>query len=163
MDIAGRMVQWAIELSKFDLKYKTRTAIKAQCLTDFVAEYAGDQEEESTTWELYVDGSSNKIGSGVGIILVNKGGAQIEVSLKFEFSASNNQVEYEALIAGLKPAEEVGATKVVIFSDSQVVTSKINGEYQAKHPNMKRYLDKTLEHLRRFAEIEDPFPKHLDK
>ncbi|XP_072064513.1 uncharacterized protein [Arachis hypogaea] len=137
-DIVGRMVQWAIELSEFDLKYETQTAIKAQCLTDFVAEYAGDQEEESTTWELCIDGSSNKIGSDACIILVEKGGTQIEVSLKFEFLASNNQAEYEALIAGLKLAEEVGATKVVVFSDSQVVTSQINGEYQAKDPNMKR-------------------------
>ncbi|XP_015953975.1 uncharacterized protein LOC107478346 [Arachis duranensis] len=120
MDIVGRMVQWAIELSEFDLKYETRIAIKAQCLTDFIAEYVGDPEEDATTWELYVDGSSNKIGSD----------------------------------AGLKLAEEVGATKVVIFSDSQVVTSQINREYQAKDPNMKRYLDKTLEHLRRFEETE---------
>ena len=63
------MVQWAIELSKFDLKYKTWTAIKDQCLTDFVAEYAGDQEEGFTTWELYVDGSSNKVGSGSNWLL----------------------------------------------------------------------------------------------
>ncbi|XP_015933178.1 uncharacterized protein LOC107459462 [Arachis duranensis] len=153
-DIARRMVQWAIELSKFDLKYKTRMAIKSQCLTDFIAEYAGDKEEESTTWELYIDGFSNKMGSGASIILVNKEGTQIEIFLKFEFSASNNQAEYEALIAGLKLAEEVGVTKVMIFSDSQVVTSQINEEYQAKDPNMKRYLEKTLEYLRRFAETE---------
>ncbi|XP_072071638.1 uncharacterized protein [Arachis hypogaea] len=146
------MVQWAIELSDFDLKYETRTAIKVQCLIDFMAEYAGDQEEASTTWKLCVDGSSNKIRSGAGIILVNQEGTQIEVSLKFEFPASNNQVEYEALIAGLKLVEEVGATKVVVFSDSQVVTSQINGEYQAKDPNMKRYL--VLEYLRRFSETE---------
>nr|XP_025653285.1 uncharacterized protein LOC112749238 [Arachis hypogaea] len=131
------MVQWAIELSMFDLRYKTWTAIKDQCLTDFVAEYAGDQEEAFTTWELYVDGSSNKVGS-----------------------ASNNQAEYEALIAGLKLAEEVGATKVVVFSNSQVVTSQINGEYQAKDPKMKRYFDKTLEYLGRFAKTE---VKHITR
>ncbi|XP_057719500.1 uncharacterized protein LOC130933916 [Arachis stenosperma] len=159
-DIAGRMVQWEIELSEFDLKYEARTAIKAQCLTDFLAEYTGDQEKKSTTWELYVDGSSNKVGSGVGIILVSEGGTQIEVSLKFEFPASNNQAEYEALIAGLKLAEEVGATKVRIFSDPQVVTSQINGEYQAKDPNMKKYLNKTLEYLRHFKETE---VKHITR
>ncbi|XP_072061941.1 uncharacterized protein [Arachis hypogaea] len=119
-----------------------------------MAEYAGDQEEASTTWELHVDGSSNKIGSGVGIILVNQEGTQIEVSLKFEFPVSNNQAEYEALIAGLKLAEEVGATKVVVFIDSQVVTSQISGEYKGKDPNMKRYLNKTLDYLRRFSETE---------
>ncbi|XP_025679621.1 uncharacterized protein [Arachis hypogaea] len=153
-DIAARMIQWAIELSKFDLKYETQTAIKAQCFTDFIAEYTGDHIEASTTWELYVDGSSNKVGSGVGIILVNQEGTQIEVSLKFEFFASNNQAEYKALIAGLKLAKEVDATKVVVFSDSQIVTSQINGEYQAKDPNMKRYLEKTLEYLRQFPETE---------
>ncbi|RTK55689.1 hypothetical protein DRJ73_15170, partial [Enterococcus faecalis] len=62
--------------------------------------------------------------------------------------------------AGLKLAEEVGATKVMIYSDSQVVTSQISGEYQAKDPNMKRYLEKTLEHLGRFAETE---VKHITR
>ncbi|XP_029154570.1 uncharacterized protein [Arachis hypogaea] len=154
MDIAVRMVQWAIELSEFDLKYETWTAIKVHCLTDFVVEYAGDQEESSTTWELYVDGFFNKVGSGAGIILVNQEGTQVEVSLKFEFPASNNQAEYKALIAGLKLAKEVGATKVVVFSNFQVVTSQINREYQVKDPNMKRYLDKTLDYLGRFIETE---------
>ncbi|QHO20364.1 Ribonuclease HI [Arachis hypogaea] len=107
-----------------------------------------------TTWELYVDGSSNKVGSGAGILLVNEKGTQIEVSLKFEFSATNNQVEYEVLIAGLKLTHEVGAAKVVVLSDSQVVTSQINGEYQAKDQNMKRYLEKTREYLGRFLETE---------
>ncbi|XP_015941178.1 uncharacterized protein LOC107466687 [Arachis duranensis] len=153
-DIAGRMVQWAMELSEFDLKYETWTAIKAQCLTNFMAEYVGDQEEVSTIWELYMDGSSNKVRGGAGLILVNQEETQIEVSLKFEFLASNNQAEYEALIAGLKLAEEVGVTKIVVFSDSQVVTSQINREYQTKDPNMKRYLDKMLEYLRRFLKTE---------
>ncbi|XP_072073874.1 uncharacterized protein [Arachis hypogaea] len=141
------MVQWAIELSEFDLKYETWTAIKAQYLTDFVSEYAGDQEQTSITWELYVDVSSNKVGSNTGIILASQKETQIEVSLKFEFPTSNNQAEYEVLIAGLKLAKEVGITKVIVFSDSQVVTSQINGEYQAKDPNMKRYLEKTMEYL----------------
>ncbi|XP_072054928.1 uncharacterized protein [Arachis hypogaea] len=101
-----------------------------------------------------MDGSSNKIGSSVDIILVNEKGTQIEVSLKFGFPASNNQAEYEAMIAGLKLANEIGATKVVVFSDSQVVTFQINGEYQAKDPNMKRYLEKTMEYLRRFPKTE---------
>ncbi|XP_072073819.1 uncharacterized protein [Arachis hypogaea] len=66
----------------------------------------------------------------------------------------SEKAEYEALIAGLKLANKVGATKVVVFSDSQVVTSQINGEYQAKDPNMKRYLEKTMEYLRQFPETE---------
>ena len=38
-EAAGRMVQWAIELSQFDIKYRLRMAIKAQALADFIAEF----------------------------------------------------------------------------------------------------------------------------
>ena len=38
-DAIGRMVQWAIELSQFDVDYRPRTAIKAQALVDFVTEF----------------------------------------------------------------------------------------------------------------------------
>ncbi|XP_015935285.1 uncharacterized protein LOC107461311 [Arachis duranensis] len=120
------------------------TAIKSQYLADFIAEYTNTPEIPSM-WNLYVDGSSNKIGSRVGVIIESNQGTQIELSLKFEFSASNYQAEYEALLAGLKLAKEVRAQKLVIFSDSQVITSQITGTYQAKDPAMKKYLYKTRE------------------
>ena len=58
-DVAGRMVQWAIELSQFDVNYRPRTAIKVQALADFVAEFTmTDQDPESEYWTMYIDGSS---------------------------------------------------------------------------------------------------------
>ena len=81
------------------------------------------------------------------MIIESDQGTQIKLSLKFGFPVSNNQAEYEALLAGLKLAMEVGAKKLIIFSDSQVVTSQIAGSYQAKDPTMKKYLDKTREQL----------------
>ncbi|XP_057740029.1 uncharacterized protein LOC130957175 [Arachis stenosperma] len=91
-------------------------------MADFIAEYT-DTPEIPTNWNLYVDGSSNKIGSGAGVIIESNQGTQIELSLKFKFPASNSQAEYEMLLAGLKLAKEVGAQKLVIFSDSQVTLS----------------------------------------
>jgi len=38
-EVAGRMVQWTIELSQFDIEYHPRTNIKAQALTDFIAKF----------------------------------------------------------------------------------------------------------------------------
>ena len=52
----------------------------------------------------------------------------------------------------MKLAKEVGAQKLNIFSDSQVVTSQITGSYQAKDPTMKKYLDKTKEQLGQLGE-----------
>ena len=54
----------------------------------------------------------------------------------------------------MKLTKEVGAQKLIIFSDSQVVTSQIAGSYQAKDPTMKKYLDKTREQLGQLGEYE---------
>ena len=59
LDTTGRMVQWAIELSQFNVDYKLRTAIKAQALADFVVEFiVADQDPKSDYWMVYTDGST---------------------------------------------------------------------------------------------------------
>ena len=58
------------------------------------------------TLVLFVDGSSNLKGSGAGIVLESPYGIMVEQSFRFGFKASNNQVEYEALITGLQLAKE---------------------------------------------------------
>ena len=56
------MVQWAIELSQFDIEYHPRTAIKAQALADFIAEFTLPDEDSLTDrvkrWTIQTDGSS---------------------------------------------------------------------------------------------------------
>ena len=49
-------------------------------------------------WKVYVDGTANQRGSGVGLVLITPKGATIEKSLKLGFSAMNNEAEYEALL-----------------------------------------------------------------
>ena len=52
-------------------------------------------------WELYVDGAANQRGSRVGLVLVSPERITIEKSLKLNFSATNNEAEYEALLMGM--------------------------------------------------------------
>ena len=92
-------------------------------------------------WVLSVDGSSNQQGSGAGVILEGPNGVLIEQSLRFAFKASNNQAEYEALIAGMLLAREMGARSLVAKSDSLLVTGQVTGEFQAKDPQMAAYLE----------------------
>ena len=49
LEVVGRMVQWAIELSQFDIEYHPRIAIKAQALVDFIAEFTLLEEDNPTT------------------------------------------------------------------------------------------------------------------
>ena len=96
--------------------------------------------ELGSQWLLSVDGSSNQQGSGAGIVLEGPNGVLIKQALRFAFKASNNQVEYEALIAGVLLAKEMGAQSLVVKSDSQLVTGQVTGEYHAKDPQMEAYL-----------------------
>ena len=142
-DLAGRMVSWSVKLSEYDLQYVPRSSIKSQVLADFVVEFTSPAHNVAPfVWLLSVDGSSNLKGSGAGIILEGPGDVLIEQSLRFEFKASNNQAEYEALIAGMNLAAEMGAENLRARSDSELITSQISGEYQTKDTQLCKYVMK---------------------
>ncbi|XP_057760018.1 uncharacterized protein LOC130980342 [Arachis stenosperma] len=153
-DLAGRMMTWSIELSQYDIRYEPRQAIKAQAMADFLVEVTGDPTEEtSARWKLHVDGASNQTSKGAGVILESPAGVVYEQSVRFKFPVSNNQAEYEALIGGLALATEVGATRLEICSDSQVVTSQVNGSYQARDSLLQKYLEKVKDLSQKFEEV----------
>ena len=62
LEAAGRLIQWVVELSEFDIKYLPRHAIKAQALADFIAEFTPSHNDlemaEDKKWIIQVDGSS---------------------------------------------------------------------------------------------------------
>ena len=57
------------------------------------------------------------------------------------FPTTNNEAEYEALVAGLDLVKVARTTSVVVYCDSQVVTSQVNGDYECKGERMKKYLE----------------------
>ena len=61
--------------------------------------------------------------------------------VRLDFPTTNNKAEYEALVAGLDLAKATGAVRVVIHCDSQVVTNRINRDYECKGERMKKYLE----------------------
>ncbi|GKD47564.1 reverse transcriptase domain-containing protein, partial [Tanacetum coccineum] len=64
-------------------------------------------------------------------------------ALRFEFTATNNEAEYEALLAGLRIAARMGVRNLEANVDSRLVANHVLGEYVAKEDNMVQYLDKT--------------------
>jgi len=82
--------------------------------TDFMVElsFEGSQSDPNDfQWVLSVDGYPNQQGNRVGVILEGPSGLLIEQALRFAFKASNNQAEYEALIAGMLLAKEFAGKK----------------------------------------------------
>jgi hypothetical protein len=121
-DATGRITKWALELMGAGISYAPRIAIKYQVLADFVVEWteiqmlpaAVDQEY----WTMYFDGSLMKKGAGVGLVFVSPLGVCIRYAVHVHFPASNNVVEYEALINGLRITVELGIRWLNIRGDS---------------------------------------------
>ena len=138
-ETSERLMKWAIELSEFDIRYKQKTAIKGQILADFVIEFTSAEPAKKAQtetnppppppplpiWKLSVDGASNAQGSGAGLILTSPEGIDIEYALRFGFRTSNNEAEYEAVIAGLNLAHSLEVDQLEVYSDSQLVVRQI--------------------------------------
>ena len=75
------------------------------------------------------------------MVLLLPEGDVVECMIRLNFPTTNNEAEYEALVAGLDLARVAGATSVVIYCDSQVITNQINWDYECKGERMKLYLD----------------------
>ena len=117
---SGRLIKRVIELSEFDMRYKPRTTVKGQVLAYFIMEFTPSNTPAQTTeitqlapnlpiWRLSVDGAANSQGSSAGLILTSPYGIDVEYALRFGFQASNNEAEYEAVIAGLKSCPLYGS------------------------------------------------------
>ncbi|KAL0444710.1 UNVERIFIED_CONTAM: hypothetical protein Slati_2193700 [Sesamum latifolium] len=147
-DTSGRLVKWAVELSEYDISYMPRTSIKAQALANFISEMAGMSIKDASQdqrWLLHIDGSSTIQDSGAGIVITTPQGEDLEFAIKFDFKASNNEVEYEALVIGMRMVHEAGARHLLTYSDSQLVVKQVEGTYEAKEESMIQYLQQIID------------------
>ena len=65
-----------------------------------------------------LSGSSSKRGCGGGFIAITLDNVEIGCALRYGFNATNNEAEYEALLAGLRLVRALGAKDLLVFSDS---------------------------------------------
>ena len=101
------MLRWGIELSKFDIEYQPKSAIKGQVLADFIVERSEvhPQEVRDKRWILETDGSSRMQGGGPGMVLRTPEGSTIVQAVKLGFVVSNNEAEYEVILLRLRVAK----------------------------------------------------------
>jgi ribonuclease HI len=88
---------------------------------------------------MHFDGSKMLDGVGAGVVLTSPKGDKLQYVLQVHFHASNNIVEYEALVHGLKLAKEIGIRRILCFRESDLVVHQVSGEWDAKDANMASY------------------------
>ena len=153
----GRVAKWGVMLRAFNVKYMLRTSMKGQVLADLIAEFTeesgssevGERLERlvhvemvvaKCTWKLFVDGVANKKGSGIGIVMVSPEGITLEKSFRLGFLATNNEAEYEALLASMNAMQKLGGKTIRAYCDSRLMVGQVLGEYEAKDLRMLWYL-----------------------
>ena len=131
LEVVGRLIQWAVKLSEFDIKYLPRHAIKAQALADFIAEFTLSHNDlevvDDKKWIIHVDGSSTQHVEGIGVVLQSPEGDKLTYKVCLQYQTTNNEVEYEALLKGLELAKSIEAKSILIPGDSQSVMGQVNG------------------------------------
>ncbi|VFQ59867.1 unnamed protein product [Cuscuta campestris] len=158
---SGRVIKWAMVLSQYDILYQPRSSKKGQVIADFMVECTArgklegkEASKEKEIWEMHSDGSCTKDGSRGGTVLTSPDGFKAYHAFMFMFRATNNEVEYEALIGGIKVALFMKIKNIHIKSDSKMVIGQLNGEMEAKEGRLKKYKDCARTFLDKFEYYE---------
>uniref|UniRef100_A0A2N9FAT3 Integrase catalytic domain-containing protein n=1 Tax=Fagus sylvatica TaxID=28930 RepID=A0A2N9FAT3_FAGSY len=155
--LSGRLAQWLLQLSQYEIIAETPTAVKSQAIADLLAQFPGEDNSFITdevpgeinevfltgladsVWTLRFDGSSTATSAGAGIVLYKDDGEAVTKSFKFDFPCSNNAAEYEAYLAGLAIAYEMGIKHLRVIGDSNLVVCQARGEFSLKEPSLAPY------------------------
>jgi hypothetical protein len=127
------------------ISFAPQKAIKSQVLADFVAEWVDTQLPtapiQPELWTMYFDGSLMKTGAGAGLLFISPIGKHVHYVLRLHFPASNNVVEYEALVNGLRITVELGVRRLDARGDSQLVIDQVMKSSHYRDPKMEAYCD----------------------
>jgi ribonuclease HI len=104
------------------------------------------------TLTLEFDGGSrgNPGPAGIGIVVRAADGTPLVTLGRFIGRATNNVAEYRALITAMHEAKKLGARKILIRGDSELIIKQMRGEYRVKHPDMRQLYDEAQSLLHQF-------------
>uniref|UniRef100_A0A2N9F9L1 Uncharacterized protein n=1 Tax=Fagus sylvatica TaxID=28930 RepID=A0A2N9F9L1_FAGSY len=146
--LSGRLAQWLLQLSQYEIIAETPTAIKSQAIADLLAQFPGEDNSFITdevpgeinevflagladsVWTLRFDGSSTATSAGAGIL------------------------KYEAYLAGLAIAYEMGIKHLRVIGDSNLVVCQARGEFSLKEPSLAPYRALAQKFEARFSTFE---------
>ena len=152
--LSGRLAQWLLQLSEFEIILITLTTVRGQAIADLLANFPGEDswditddvpgelpevalmETAGAAWTLHFDRSSTTSEGGAGIVLSKSIGETVGMSFKLDFPCTNNVAGYEAHLTGLAVAREMGIKRLRVIGDSNLVVCQAKGEFALKEPSL---------------------------
>ena len=147
--LSGRISQWLLQLSQYDLRMGKPRAVKSQAIADLLAQFPGEEEfplddevlrevvmaeKIREQWVMKFDGSSTTQSGGV----YHEKDKAIVLLFKLEFPYSNNIAEYEAYLTRLATALEMRVKHLKVMGDSNLVVCQTKGSFSLKEPSLAR-------------------------
>jgi ribonuclease HI len=120
----------------YGIIYQFRRVIRAQALSDFVAKWT---EIEREYWSINFNGSLQHQGVGAGFLVTSLKGKSFKYVLQMHFPASNNAVEYEALLHGLRITMALGIRWLKVLKDSMLIVNQANKEWSCLDDKISLY------------------------
>jgi len=173
--LTGRIARCQMLLSEFDILYVTQKAINGSALAEFLAHqpmndyqpmqpefpdedimalFATEDEDDKRKWILFFDGASNALGHSIGAMLISLEKQYIPMTARLCFECTNNIVEYEACVMGIRAAIEMKIERLNVYGDSTLVIHQVKGEWETRDHKLvpyKAYIKGLIEH---FEQIE---------
>jgi len=150
--LTGRIAQWQVLLSEFNIIYVTQKAVKGSALVDYLAqqpindyhpmhlefpnedimalskEDGGDEDKEK--WIVWYDGAPNVLGHGIGAVLVSPDKQCLPCTARLCFDCTNNMAEYEACILGIRAVIDFRVKLLKVYRDLALVIFQLKGEWE---------------------------------
>ena len=108
-------------------------------ITKCVGSSAKHQSASGSQWTMVFDGASNALGNRIGVVIVSPKHFHTPFTARLCFDCTNNMVDYEACIMGIKADIDMRIKFLNVYGDSTLVISHIKGEWDTKHPNLIPY------------------------
>jgi ribonuclease HI len=108
----------------------------------------------SDHWTMYFDRSLKLGGGGEGVLFISPKGEQLKYVFQILFEVSNNEVEYEALLHGLRLAISLGIKRLLVYGDSLLVVQQVNKEWDINKETMGAYVAEIKKLKNKFSGLE---------
>ncbi len=110
----------------------------------------------TATWTVFTDGASrgNPGPSSIGAVVYDSAGKEVHTVSRRLGRATNNEAEYQAVIAGLEAALGLGGGSVDLRMDSQLIVRQLEFRYRVRNARLRPFFERVVELRRQFESFQ---------
>ncbi|RDX97775.1 hypothetical protein CR513_19417, partial [Mucuna pruriens] len=167
--LIGLVARWQMALSKYDIIYVNKKAIKGSALAEHLAyhpltdpqpllhEFPNEHIMTATSvvpqleeWTMWFDGAFNLLQNGIGVVLASPKDQHFPFSAMLGFDCTNNMAEYKVCTMGIMMALEYQVKRLKVFEDSALVIHQLREEWETRDAKLIPYYNHVKEIIESF-------------